>query len=278
MSFNSIEVQGHRGFRGMFPENTLPAFIGAVNVGVTAIELDVVISKDHQVVVSHEAWMNASICTQPNGNPITKALEKQFNLYQMPYAEIKNFDCGKIGHPEFPLQQKTPAFKPLLAEVFQEIESIIKNKNLSPINYNIEIKTEQDTLLFNPPPNIFVDLVYNEIIKYKLLERVSMQSFDVTILKTMRKRDSNISIGLLVENNESVNTNIQNLGFNPDVYSPDYNLLNDAMASEIKEKGLRLIPWTVNNTIDMQKMLALEVDGIITDYPDRLITLLNTNK
>jgi glycerophosphoryl diester phosphodiesterase len=157
-----------------------------------------------------------------------------------------------------------------LAEVFQEIESVVKNKNLPLTRYNIEIKTEPDALLFNPPPNIFVDLVYNEIIKYKLLERVSVQSFDVTILKAMRKRDPDICICLLVENNESVNTNIQNLGFNPDVYSPDYNLVNDVMAREIKEKGLRLIPWTVNDTSDMSKMLAFKVDGIITHFRQKI--------
>ena len=87
-----FDVQGHRGARGLMPENTIPAFKLALDSGVTTIELDVVLTKDKQVVVSHEPWMNASICTNPDGEKIDPKKEKSFNIYEMTYDEVKQWD------------------------------------------------------------------------------------------------------------------------------------------------------------------------------------------
>ena len=101
-----FDVQGHRGARGLRPENTIPGFLVAIDSGVTTIELDVVITKDKQVVVSHEPWMSAAICLDPSGSPLQAKEEKKFNIYQMTYDEVKQFDCGSLGNTRFSAAEK----------------------------------------------------------------------------------------------------------------------------------------------------------------------------
>jgi len=269
-------VQGHRGFRGLYPENTIQGFIEAVQLGVQVLEMDVVVSQDHQVVVSHEAWMNHEICTQPDGRSIIANAEKNYNLYHMPYAKIKAFDCGKIGHPHFPLQKKMLAYKPLLREVLATVEQYLENNHLAAISYNVEIKTEPGEIMFNPEPITFIDLVYQEILHAELKDKINIQSFDITILQAMKQKDHEMRIGLLIENNDSLSINLERLGFIPDVYSPEYCLVDRTLVKQVREKKMKLMPWTVNETKEMEKLIALNVDGIITDYPDRLIKLLKT--
>src|SRR5688572_19393487 len=106
ISQSAFDIQGHRGSRGLMPENTIPAFLKAVELGVSTIEMDVVVSMDGQIVVSHEPWMSDVICTRPDGQPVSKKEAKSFNFYQMKYAQIQSFDCGMRLDPEFPNQQK----------------------------------------------------------------------------------------------------------------------------------------------------------------------------
>ena len=156
----NINIHGHRGARGLFPENTVAAFIEAVKMGVDTLELDVVISADNKVVVSHEPWMNELFCTKPDGTPVEKNAGQKYNLHKMTYAEIKSFDCGKRTNPGFPQQKAIPSYKPLLREVIEEVETFTKENKLPPVKYNIEIKSEQkDDGIFNPLPEIFVNLV-----------------------------------------------------------------------------------------------------------------------
>jgi len=270
-----IDIQGHRGARGLYPENTLRGFTEAVKLGVNTLELDIVISADKQVVVSHEAWMNEDFCSLPDGTRVENG--KKYNLFQMTYAEIKMFDCGKRGNPEFPNQEAIPSYKPLLSEVITTIENYTRENNLAPINYNIELKSEPEDNLFNPPAEIFVDLVTSEIKKYHLGHRINIQSFDVRLLKEMRKKDPVMKIGLLVENKDSLGTNLSQLGFLPGTYSPEFVLVDTALVEEVHRFGMKIVPWTVNEKKDMEKFLSMGVDGIISDYPDRLIELLKHN-
>ncbi|MFL5753542.1 MAG: glycerophosphodiester phosphodiesterase family protein [Bacteroidia bacterium] len=274
-----IDIQGHRGARGLYPENTLPAFIEAVKLGVDTLEMDVVISKDHKVVVSHEAWMSADYCSRPDGLPIEKESELDYNLYKMTYAEIVKYDCGKRGNPEFPLQKAIPAHKPLLSEVITQVEAYTENNNLPRVKYNIEIKSErEEDGIFQPDPQTFTDLVLAEIKEHAILPRIILQSFDVRILQELEKKDPMIVISLLVENTDGLIANLERLGFKPDTYAPEFILVDDHLVKELRSKNIKLIPWTVNETADMKRLLDSEVDGIITDYPDRLINLLQREK
>ena len=117
-----FDVQGHRGARGLLPENSIPGFKRALELGVTTLEMDVVIAADSTVVVSHEPWMSQVICRRPDGSPVEAADE--FNLHRMTYEEIRLFDCGSRGHPLFPRQTKMPVTKPRLSDVIDAAEAL----------------------------------------------------------------------------------------------------------------------------------------------------------
>lgn len=273
-STTSLDVQGHRGCRGLLPENTIPAFIKAVELGVTTLELDVVISQDQQVVVSHEPFLSHTICRDLNGEPITEEKEKEYNLYQMSYKEIAQCDCGSRSHPQFPEQQNFVAPKPLLKEVIDSVEQFIKAYNLSPVFYNIETKcTPTGDGTFHPEPDEFVDLLLSVIQENDIEERVIIQSFDVRTLQYTRKKHPSLALALLVGNNDSAKQNLSYLGFTPNFYSPHFQLVNEELINFAQQENMKVVPWTVNKPEDIQRMLDLNVDGIISDYPDRVITL-----
>ena len=137
-----FDIQGHRGARGLKPENSIPAFLTALDSGVTTLEMDVVITQDRQVVVSHEPWMSAAICRDTAGNPFKEKVEKKYNIYKMKYEQVKQFDCGSKGNEKFPEQEKMKVFKPLLSDVIIAVENYIKNHSRFEVDYNIEIKSE----------------------------------------------------------------------------------------------------------------------------------------
>jgi glycerophosphoryl diester phosphodiesterase len=270
----TFDLQGHRGARGLRPENSIPAFILALDSGVTTIELDLAISKDKQVVVSHEPWMSASICLKPDGSQISAQEEKSFSLYEMDYEQIRKFDCGSKGNAKFPEQVKMPTFKPLLKDVIIAVEHHIRNYGLYEVDYNIEIKSSPSgDNKQHPTPEVFSDLVYNLIDQYLPLERVVIQSFDFRVLKYWHEKYPDIRLAALIENTKTVDANLRTLGFNPSVYSPHYKLLTKEVVDHLRDVDIRVIPWTVNEVGDMRKMLQWKVDGFITDYPDRAASI-----
>lgn len=270
-----MDVQGHRGARGLMPENTIPAMLEAVRLGVTTLELDVVISADGQVVVSHEPWINADICLDSTGEELSSSKGKQLNLYQLNYTEIMAFDCGSKGNTRFPQQQKMPVVKPLLSDVFNIVERYLKEYKRPPVNYNIEIKSSpagDDKQ--HPQPELFAELVMQEISKAGLQSRTIVQSFDMRPLRYLNTKNYPVKLALLIESQTNFEAAIRDLGFIPTIYSPYYRLVNKKLMAYATQTGMQVIPWTVNETDDMEKMLELGVQGIITDYPDRLLQLL----
>ena len=266
-----IDIQGHRGCRGLLPENSLPAFKNAIALGVQTLELDVVITKDKQVIVSHEPFISRKYCLDSKGNEIPKAMDMKYNLYQMTFDSIKEFDCGTKFHKDFPEQEKMKVYKPLLSEVFEMAEALNKN-----IKYNIEIKsnTRYDDK-FTPKPKEFVQLVLDVVEKYKVSKRTNLQAFDLRALEDIRKQDAIIKVALLVDCNEVISDKLAALSYVPEIISPCHHLLNKKVVEDYQSQGYKIIPWTLNTVEDLQKMVDFKVDGIITDYPDRLIEILN---
>ncbi len=270
-----FDWQGHRGARGLMPENSIPAFRKALDLGVTTLELDVVISKDKQVVVSHEPFFSADICNDPSGNSIQKGEEKRRNIYGYTYDEIRQFDCGSRGNPRFPEQQKQKVNKPLLSDVIREMEAYRREKNLPAFGYNIEIKsTPAGDNVYHPAVSEFSDLVYRVISAQLPPERFTLQSFDFRVLKYWHEKYPAAKLVALVENMRGVENNLAELGFTPAVYSPYYILLTGKdTVDRIHRLGMKVIPWTVNEPTDMKRLKEWGVDGIITDYPDRIKAL-----
>jgi glycerophosphoryl diester phosphodiesterase len=265
-----FDVQGHRGARGLMPENSIPGFLLAIDSGVTTIELDVVITKDKHVVVSHEPWISTAICLDSSGNPLKPSQEKKLNIYQLTYEQLKQFDCGSLGNKNFPQQKKEPISKPLLSEVIAAVEYHIKSYATYEVDYNVEIKsTVEGDRKFHPPVEEFSDLVYNLLDEYLPLERVVIQSFDFRVLKYWHKKYPHIRLAALVENTKSIDSNLSALGFKPSVYSPHFSLLSKEKVKYLHAQRIRVIPWTVNEVSDMLSLKGMGVDGFITDYPSR---------
>src|SRR6478752_3893073 len=222
-----FDVQGHRGARGLMPENTIPAFLLALDSGVTTLEMDLAITKDKQVIVSHEPWMNAIYSLDPLGKEIKEKDEKKFNIYQMTHDQVKEWDCGSKGNLHFPEQRKMKISKPLLADVIVAAENHIKNFTKYEVDYNIEIKSDvEGDKKFHPKPEEFSDLTYNLIDQYLPWERVIIQSFDMRVLRYWHQKYPNVRLALLIENLNESSENLHTLGFYPDIYSPDYHLLD----------------------------------------------------
>ncbi|MGC1471709.1 MAG: glycerophosphodiester phosphodiesterase family protein [Psychroserpens sp.] len=267
-SKNTIDIQGHRGCRGLHPENSIPAFKKALELGVTTLELDVVISKDHKVVVSHEPFMNHLIAFDAFGNEITEAEEMSFNLYTMPYDSIVLYNCGTKRHPRFPRQKLEKVHKPLLLEVIDLAESTSKQNIL----YNIEIKSNHEyDGIFTPQLDKFVSLVLDMIALKGIEDRTTIQSFDLRALEETRRQNDDLQIALLIDENESIEKKLAQLSFEPEIISPYFKLLDLDIVSKFHDQGFKIIPWTINNISDIELMIDFEVDGIISDYPDRVI-------
>ena len=265
-----FDIQGHRGARGLKPENTIPAFLLALDSGVTTIELDVAITKDKRVVVSHEPWMSASICLDSAGNSYSEKEEKKFNIYKMTYDEVKNFDCGSKGNELFPQQEKLKVSKPLLRDVIVVVENHIKSNASYEVDYNIEIKSSPEgDKKFHPSIEEFADLVYNLVDEYIPLERLVIQSFDFRVLKYWHKKYPEIRLAALIENAKTIDANLEELGFIPSVYSPYFKLLSREKVHYLHQRRMRVVPWTVNEISDMLSLKGMGIDGLITDYPDR---------
>jgi glycerophosphoryl diester phosphodiesterase len=269
-----FDLQGHRGARGLRPENSIPAFMLALDSGVTTVELDLAVTKDKQIIVSHEPWMSSMICLQPDGSSIKEKDEKKFNIYQMTYEQVRMFDCGSKGNVKFPEQVKLQVSKPLLVDVIVAIEDHIKSFSQYEVDYNIEIKTtpEGDNK-FHPAPEEFSEMVFNLIDQYLPLERIVIQSFDFRVLKYWHGKHPEVRLAALVENTKSVSDNLDELGFNPSIYSPYFELLNKEKVKSLQQRKIRVIPWTVNEISDMKKIREMGVDGFITDYPNRAAQL-----
>ena len=275
----AFDLQGHRGCRGLMPENTIPAFLKALDLGVNTLELDVVISKDQQVVVSHEPYFNAAFTLKPDGTAVTKSEQKGLVLYQMDYADIKRFDVGSKKNPAFPEQQPQKAYKPLLSEVIEQAEAYRIANKLPAFSYNIELKS--DASAYNrsqPEPAHFCALVQAVISRQLTPDRVVIQSFDFAMLKQWKQEVTAghypaVRLAALVENLRSPEKNLNELGFIPDIYSPNYRLLSAEKVAWLHKKKIKVIPWTVNQRADMVRVKNWGVDGLITDYPDRALSL-----
>ncbi len=266
-----FDKEGHRGCRGLMPENTIPAFKKAIELGVTTLEMDAVISKDNKVVLSHEPFFNHEITTQPDGNFINENDEKSFNIYEMTYSQIKQFDVGSKLHPRFPDQQKIKVHKPLLKDVIDFAEAYTQELALPPVQYNIETKCLPTTDgLFHPQPEEFVELLMGVIIEKKIEERTIIQSFDIRTLQYLHIKYPFIKTSYLFEppSDKTLTEQLNDLGFIPSIYSPDHTLVTKTLVDLCKQMGMQLIPWTVNDLETMKALKHMGVDGIISDYPD----------
>ncbi len=267
----NYDLQGHRGARGLLPENTIPGFLKAIDYGVNTIEFDLVVTADNQLLVSHEPWFDHQISTKPDGTPVTEEEQTDLNIYEMTYEETQQFDVGLRGHPAFPEQEPLEVTKPLLRDAIQAIENYVEEQGHDPVYYNIETKSRPEWYgVYTPQPEVFSKLLYDELANLDILDRVIIQSFDPATLISMRGIDPDVRQAILVhEEDQTIDRYAEFLGYHPEIWSPHYELVTPEQIEEIHNRGMKIIPWTINEKEEMIRLLQMGVDGIITDYPNR---------
>ncbi len=266
-----FDKQGHRGCRGLMPENTIPAMLNAIGMGVTTLEMDVVFTKDGKVILSHEPFFNHEITTKPDGTFIDEKEEKSFNIYEMNYGEVQQYDIGMKPHPRFPKQEKMKVTKPLLADVFEAVKKDMMTRRRPFPFFNIETKTTPETDgAYHPKPAEFVEGLMKVIKENQMEDHVIIQSFDPRTLKYLHETYPYMLTALLIEETDgaSIGNKIKAMRFMPNILSPHYSLVTKELLNGWHSHKRKVIPWTVNDKKEIDRLKSLGVDGIITDYPN----------
>ncbi len=265
--FPSFSTEAHRGGRGLMPENTIIAMRNAIDIGVTTLEMDTHITKDGRVVVTHDDYLSQGFMLTPDGKDIPVGDSKRYAVYQMNYDLLKTFDLGSKIHAGFPDQKKVKSYIPLLADLIDSVQQYSKGKKQ--MFYNIETKCSVagDNIL-NPEPEKFVELLMGVIESKGITPYVVIQSFDKRTLQILNKKYPKVKTSFLVDNEKDVEQNLTDLGFNPFIISPAFKMVDEAMVKKSHEKHIKVIPWTVNTRVDINRLKQMGVDGIISDYPN----------
>jgi glycerophosphoryl diester phosphodiesterase len=258
MAANRILVHGHRGARAVRPENTLPAFEYAIEQGVDALELDVAVTKDNVLVVSHDPVLHPPVCSGPRNGAAIRELT---------LVEVREWDCGARKNPLFPRQEPVPGTRiPTLDEVFALA-------NRGSFDYNVETKSFPDHPEFTPPPDEFSRMLLDVIRKHQLEKRVIVQSFDFRTLVAMKRMAPEIRLSALVENDSRDFVTIAREA-HAGIISPHYGLVTPEKVRQAHAAGLKVVPWTANTPAQWDRLIAAGVDAIISDDPAELIAYL----
>ncbi len=254
-----ILVHGHRGARARRPENTMPAFEYAIAQGVNALEMDMAVTKDGVIVISHDPILEPPVCS----GPIAKA-----TIHQLTLAEVRQWDCGAVRNPRFDTQQTVPGTRmPTLDDVFR----------LGPrgaFAYNIETKSFPDHPEYTPPPEEFSRMVLAKIRQYQLEKRIILQSFDFRTLMAMRKLAPEIRLSALIEKDARGFTAVSAAAADAEIVSPEFHLVTPEKVAAAHRDGLQVVPWTADTPADWDMLIAAKVDAIISDDPAELIAYL----
>jgi glycerophosphoryl diester phosphodiesterase len=258
-----ILVHGHRGARGQRPENTLPAFEYAIAQGVDALELDMAVTKDNVLVVSHDPILHPPVCSGPNPRAV---------IHELTLAQVKEWDCGAVRNPAFPKQQTVPGTRmPTLDEVFDLASR-------GTFEFNIETKSSPEHPEYTPSPEEFVKLVLAKIRAHKLEKRVMLQSFDWRTLVAMRKLAPEIRLSALTDKDKRDFVTIAKEAGNAEIVSPIAALVTPEKVAAAHRAGIQVVPWTANTPAVWDALIAAKVDAIISDDPAALIAYLKSRR
>jgi glycerophosphoryl diester phosphodiesterase len=292
-----IDLQGHRGARGLMPENTLPGFAKALSIGVTTLELDLAVTRDGQVVLLHNPRFEPEIARHGNGEWLR---ESSPSIHSMTLQAVKTYDVGRLNPAKkyakrYPEQQPvdgTPV--PTLGEVFE----LVNKSGNKKVRFNVEVKINPEKPELTLPPKEFVETVVGVIQAYKMGNRVSVQSFDWRALQQVQELTPDIATSYLTANQSWLNNlQIGIPGASPWLNGFDVDNFDGSAPRAIKaaggsiwssyhkevsaesiklahDLGLLVNVWTVNKPRRMRDLIEMGVDGIITDYPDQLRRVL----
>jgi glycerophosphoryl diester phosphodiesterase len=258
-----MQVHGHRGARAVLPENTIPAFEYAIEQGVDAIEMDVAVTKDDVLVISHDPVFNPEICRGADGSKVIRELT---------FQELRRWDCGSLVNPHFPKQ------KPVPNTHIPALEQVLALAHRGNFLFNIEAKISKDKPQYTPSPERFADLLLQAIDRHNLRPRVIVQSFDFRILHAMKALAPDIRLAALDEDEKLGDFVAVARSVGVKIIAPEKGMVTPSRVVAAHEAGLQVIPWTANSPQDWDAMTAAGVDGIISDDPAELIAYLKQKK
>jgi glycerophosphoryl diester phosphodiesterase len=293
----AFDLQGHRGARGLAPENTLEGIATALSIGVSTLELDLAMTKDGVLVVSHDSRLNPDLTRDPDGKFLAGAGPA---IRSLTLAELRRYDVGRLKPGSryaalFAEQRQFDGVRiPTLAEVFD----LVRRNRADHVRFNVETKLTPKSGADAPSPEAFVRAVTAAVRTARLMPRVSVQSFDWRTLAALAQLAPEIARACLTVDGgtgdtvqrgrpgpspwtagldlDDVDGSVPRLVKAADcsVWSPHFANATAPAVAEGKAIGLKVVPWTVNDRPEMERLIALGVDGVITDYPDRLRAVL----
>jgi glycerophosphoryl diester phosphodiesterase len=253
-----ILVHGHRGARAVLPENTIPAFEHAIRVGADVLELDLAVTQDSVLVVSHDPVLNPAICSGPEGAGVVR---------EMTLAQVRRWDCGARKNPAFPKQKPVPGTR------IPTLEEVLDLARLGTFEFNIEMKSFPEHPEYTPPPEEFARLVLEAIRRRGLESRVIVQSFDFRTLRALKRLAPEIRLAALFDRDSR--------DFQPiareagaSIAAPNHRLVTREKVKSAHKAGVQVVPWTANTQAEWDRLVEARVDGIITDDPEELIRYL----
>lgn len=255
-----VEVQGHRGCRGLRPENTLAAFQHAIRLGVDVLELDLGLTRDGVLVVIHDPEVDPGRCRGVESLPTRLVRD-------LSYAQLRGLDCGALPNPRFPEQRPVPGQR--IPRLEQVLDLLQRHPRLGA---NIEIKTSADHPELTRDPAEFARILVSQMRQRGLERRIVIQSFDPRALQAVRRIDGGIVLSALADQRADFASMLRTTGAR--ILSPRHTELRQEDVAALHRRGVRVMPWTVNEPPRMRELLAWGVDGIITDRPDLLLEIL----
>ncbi len=291
----AFDLEGHRGTRGLAPENTLPAFEKAMRIGVDTLELDVGLSADDVLVISHDPYLNPLIARDAKGEWLSGS--KGPLIRSLTLAQIQTYELGRIkpGTPyaaQFATQEPVDGTRiPALAALFERVKAWG-----SKVRFNIETKVDPTQPNDTASPEVMTQALVKLVRDVGMADRVTIQSFDWRTLQIAQRIAPEIPTAYLSFQNASNDTiagAIWTAGYRiadyPDlpamvkaaggaIWSPNGGAVTEDLVKKAHTLGLKVLPWTINNPAEMDKLIGWSVDGIISDYPDRLRTVLTARR
>ncbi|WP_194850318.1 glycerophosphodiester phosphodiesterase family protein [Nonlabens antarcticus] len=277
MKYPEFFLQGHRGTRGLMPENTIPGMLKAIQDGANVLEMDLQFTADGVVIVAHDPFVNRTYSLDKTGADIPKSQARKHIFYRMNYSDVRLYDVGSKGNLKYLQQQKANAYIPELGELIAAVEKYVSDNKLQPVLYNVEIKAgPEGDLKLHPAPIHLIARVVSILKSANIENRYYIQSFDPRQIQEVKKTCPEIPVAFLTaDNNKSVEQHLEPIGFEPEIFSPYFKIVTLEMVKESKDRGIKIIPWTVNQVKTMKSLMKMGVDGIITDYPGVLCQLRN---
>ena len=262
-----IDVQGHRGARGYAPENTLPSFARALELGVTTLELDVAVTRDGVVVIHHDRGLNPDIARGLDGQWVRAATP----IHSLTYAELQRYDVGRL-RPGSDYARRFPQQQPLDGTRIPRLAELFALAKPHRVRYNIEPKMDASALHETLPAENFARALIAEVRKAGVEDRTTVQAFHWPVLEVVEREAPEMPTVYCTEGAGSDAARVRVAGGK--IWSPDFQTLTAQKFAAARKWEMKVTVWTVNEPEDIARVIAMGVDGIASDYPDRVLEQL----